>query len=298
MQLALGLVLWLLAGAVQAQDICLWQVEGGKSRVYLLGSVHVYKASGYPLPGPMEAAYRAADTLVLEVDMNSVAPGTVSRLLQDRGQYKGNDSLANHLSEPTRVLLDDYLAKHHMSPADVAGVKPWLLALRIQMRELSDEGYAAGSGIDEYFARQAAKDGKPVRQLETFESQIDLLALDTPQIQDLALRATLEDLDQSGEQVAQLMAAWREGDIDRMYAFATQSASRYPLLAGQLQRLVVARNHRMADKIRRWLGAGGTWLVVAGALHMGGPQGIVKLLGQEYKVTQLQTGSSITEADH
>ena len=43
----------------------------------------------------------------------------------------------------------------------------------------------------------------------------------------------------------------------------------------------------MAYKIREYANTKGTYLVVVGALHMGGEEGIIKLLRDSYEVTQL-----------
>lgn len=72
----LGLGLLVGAGACgmartqppQGPPVFLWEVEADRSRVYLLGSVHVLKAEDYPLTAPMEAAFEEAETLVFEVD--------------------------------------------------------------------------------------------------------------------------------------------------------------------------------------------------------------------------------------
>ena len=43
----------------------------------------------------------------------------------------------------------------------------------------------------------------------------------------------------------------------------------------------------MTDKIREYADTTGTYLVVVGALHMGGEKGIIQLLRDSYEVTQL-----------
>ena len=51
--------------------------------------------------------------------------------------------------------------------------------------------------------------------------------------------------------------------------------------------LIYERNTKMAHKIREYAATSGTYLVVVGALHMGGEQGLVHLLSQDYSVRQL-----------
>lgn len=53
---------WLIAFvclfvAQAASSLPLWELEGTRGRVQLLGSIHFLRASDYPLPEAMERAY-------------------------------------------------------------------------------------------------------------------------------------------------------------------------------------------------------------------------------------------------
>ena len=50
----------------------LWAVQGQHNTVYLLGSVHVLRASDGGLPDEAMAAYRDAEQLVMELDMDEL----------------------------------------------------------------------------------------------------------------------------------------------------------------------------------------------------------------------------------
>jgi len=84
-----------------------------------------------------------------------------------------------------------------------------------------------------------------------------------------------------------MTAAWREGDADTMYQLTVDSVKEYPKLQSQMNRLVFSRNMKMIDKVREYLNTDGRYMVVVGALHMGGPQGLINLLAKDYEVIQV-----------
>ena len=84
-----------------------------------------------------------------------------------------------------------------------------------------------------------------------------------------------------------LVEAWQQGAADRMLEMTLVSTARYPELSVQMNSLIYERNTKMVHKIREYAATNGTYLVVVGALHMGGEQGLVHLLSQDYSVVQL-----------
>lgn len=280
------MLLVLVLPQAEAHPICLWQIHSKGAEVYLLGSIHAVRRDVYPLPAPMEVAFRQAGTLVVEVDTNRLSPQRIARAMREKGTYQPPDTLDAHLSPATRSALAAWLKRRNIDPAALAGMKPWLVSLKLEMRELARLGYDPALGIDRHFLDEAALTRKPVEELETWEGQIDLLSSDPPAVQDLELRATLQELPHADAQIRALVAAWQRGDADGLWRLATSSSRRYPGLARQMRRLTTDRNRRMAVKIRGYLARGGNWLVVVGALHMGGPDGLVKLLGKDFRVVQ------------
>lgn len=277
----------LLAPAARAEPLSLWHIEHGDAEVYLLGSIHVSNASIYPLPEPVENAFRAADTVVLEVDMRNVSEGEVQRLLGDYGVYPGPESVRSNISPSTLDLLLAHLDKRGVPFDQVKHMRPWFLSVNLVIAEMQRLGYSNTYGIDEHFLRKADEADKDVRQLETFSEQIRMLASDPPDLQELSLKAALEEMDSLESQIAALMSAWETGDVDAMYALSMGSTRRYPELERQMERLLDERNVRMVEKIEGYLQEDGVFLVIVGALHMGGERGLVALLRRDFEVTQI-----------
>ncbi|MCB1691264.1 MAG: TraB/GumN family protein, partial [Pseudomonadales bacterium] len=271
----------------ETEKLCLWRVQHSAATVYLLGSVHVMMPGDYPLPATIEAAFGDADTVVVEVDMDQVDPAEMTALTRELGFFGPDQQLVDVLSASTNAKLKDYLTTEGLPPDRFEQMRPWLVSITLGASALSALGFSDEYGIDEHFLRAARRDGKRVAQLETFREQIQLLASDPLPVQDVALRATLDELDGMKEEVDELMAAWRAGDADRMYSLSMAPVDEYPELEDQMRRLIDERNKKMAEKIRGYLGREGTWMVIVGALHMGGEHGILRLLSQDFTITQL-----------
>jgi uncharacterized protein YbaP (TraB family) len=152
---------------------------------------------------------------------------------------------------------------------------------------LAVSGYDPELGIDQHYLYKAYGE-KEILELESFSEQMQVLSGDPPEIQYLSLRASLQEVDRTSNDLARLVSAWQQGDADGIYRIATRPIKRYPQLEVQLDRFIDERNFKMANKIRQYLDRPGNYLVIVGALHMGGRNGIINLLEQDFEVTQRQ----------
>lgn len=267
--------------------LCLWYFENEGTRIYLLGSIHAMKPDMYPLADPILDAFEEAEKVVFEVDLMQLDAFEANLVMQRQGMYRFPDSLQHDLRPETMVLLNEYLADKDMKMSQVEWMKPWYLGLVIAQMELIELGYQSDYGIDQYLLELAAEKGKEILQLETFQEQVDILSRDPIFIQDLSLRASLEERSSVKDDLELLIEAWEQGAADRMLELTLVSTSRYPDLLEQMNSLIFERNLRMAHKIREFAASSGTYLVVVGALHMGGEKGLIQLLSQDFNVRQL-----------
>ena len=266
--------------------VSLWKITNGEAVVYLLGSVHALKPQAYPLPRSMERAFSESNQTVFEVDLIAADDAAVAQLIQQLGFYRPPHTLQTELSADTLKLLKSHLAKKAIAFDDVKRMKPWFLSLRLAMDELISLEYDPDLGIDRYFQLKARRLGKPVIQLESIPEQLQLLASDPPNIQALALRVGIEESSVATQKLEVLIDAWRRGDADEMWRVAMERTE-YPILEGQIEKLVDNRNIAMANKITDYLSVKQTTLVVVGALHIGGQKGILNLISTDYSIEQM-----------
>jgi uncharacterized protein len=284
------LIGWIFILPVQALEkpISLWLLETEHSKVYLLGSVHAMKAEMYPLAAPIEKAFKEARKIAFEVDLTRLNQTEMNQIMQQHGFYTPPASIESDLPKETLGLLKDYLKENNLSFSNIRRMKPWFLMLTIGQTELAKHGFDSQYGIDQQLQQRALSIGKEILQLESFREQIELLSSDSMEVQELSLRATLEERVSLEEDLNVLITAWQNGNADRMLELAVEATAHYPELNQQTHNLIDNRNLKMANKIREYVAASGTYLVVVGALHMGGERGLVKLLSKDYSVKQLR----------
>jgi len=271
----------------ESKALSLWQIDHEEARVYLLGSVHALKPEHYPLSKTIEDAYSQSDITVFEIELGRLSSYEIALIMQELGSYTTPHSVESALSEKTLLLLNEYIIKNKFETGVFSQLKPWMISLQIALYEMRKSGYDSNLGIDQYFQMKAQKEGKPIIQLESFREQIELLAGDSKELQDLTLQSTLQESETVSSLIGDLVLAWQSGAADEMYAISTRDEHSYPELKGQMEKLLDDRNVKMAAKIKGFLNGNEHYFVVVGALHMGGPRGLLKLLGDDFKVIQM-----------
>lgn len=197
------------------------------------------------------------------------------RMLQAARRSDGR-RLQDALDPKTWQALTTYARKHGMPVDSLQTLEPWFVALTISLAEMSRQGMDPNAGLDHYLMAQAQASGKPADGLERAEEQIALLDGMSPTEQHQLLEESLDDAG-ANDQLRQLHAAWRSGDVRTLSTqMAEEMRQHYPAL---YQDINVERNARWVPRLEQRLGKGsGTTLVVVGALHLLGSDGVVERL--------------------
>jgi uncharacterized protein len=262
-----------------------WEIKSGDKTVYMFGSIHVAKPDFYPLPQAVEAAYKRAEVLAVELDAS--APG-LQQKLAPYITYAAPDKLQNHLSAATWKRLTDLDSNAAQA---MQSVKPGIVVTAISLGLMKGLGYAGESGIDLHFIKQAKADGKRILELETAEFQVQVLTSLSDADSDAMLGHTLDAM-KSGELVQMVDAmvnAWRSGDAETLAKIMRESSSKDPGSEKMMKALLDDRNLLMTEKIIQLLQSGKPAFIVVGAGHMAGPKSIVDLLQKKgITVTQIR----------
>jgi len=268
-----------------------WKVEPQENNtkekgvaVYLLGSIHVADKSFYPLREKIEASYDASDHLVVEIDVSRSDPAYYRKILSERGEYQGDDSIANHVTPETLKILKSKLDELDIPMSEVGKLKPGILVMTISMAQIIKMGYSPSMGIDFHFINKDRD--KDVIELESVEEQLDVM-LDIKD-SDLLLEETLRSMESTEALVSDLVSAWKQGDERAMDELLFgEMLDKYPSFTGIYDSLFFERNKKIADSIKRFLKKGDTYFVVVGAGHLVGDRGVVGLLEKDgYIVTR------------
>lgn len=267
----------------------LWKVSGkNDAHLYLLGSFHLLRAQDYPLAASTDKAFEASQRVVFELspqDMES--PAMASTLMQAAVRQDGS-SLRQELDSATWTRLQTYAAANALPLAQMEGMKAWFVGLTISIGQMQKLGLDPALGLDRHFMQRAAAAGKQVSGLEDIASQVQVLAGMSADEQKQMLVEALDEADKGGAQVRRLHDAWRRGDDVLLWNdMALEMRSTYPAL---YKRINSDRNDAWLPTLEGYLQAGqGGTLVVVGALHLLGEDGVVeKLRAKGYKVERVR----------
>lgn len=263
----------------------LWKVSDADNEVYLLGSFHLLKPDDYPLSRDVDLAFVDAEALVFELAPEEMASPQLGMQMGQAALRTDGTRLSDALPPQTASRLDAWvarngaaLAKQGIQPQALQMFEPWFVALMVTLTGMAEQGLDASLGLDAHMAARAARAQKPTSGLETGAQQIAFLDGMGAAEQQQFLEEALGESGQDGSDVRKLHAAWRAGDAETMWSgMALEMRTRYPAL---YQRINVARNDAWVPKIEARLARAGRddTLVVVGALHLLGEDGIVEKL--------------------
>lgn len=253
----------------------LWVAQGVQNSVYLLGSIHLLRPQDHPLPPVIDLVYEDVDELVMELDMDDLDYVDVMVAFRELGVLEDETRLRDLLGEELFAQASA-AAEATRIPIDLLDQsEPWLAAITAQEMLAMRVGFSGELGIEQYLTSRAIADGKPIGGLETVAEQLgflDGLPLDAQNqwfVHSLVDGLRIEMI------VDNLVAAWRAGDIDYLEQELLHEAKMSPELHDAI---LVRRNHNWIDKLLDYLDDDRDYLVVVGAAHMVGDDGIVKLL--------------------
>ena len=255
----------------------LWKVTRGEATLYLNGSVHLMTTNQYPLAAAFEQAYTASDKLVLEMDLAEAQTREGLSLFSQASLLPKGKQLADMLTPETQQALLDYCASIQVSPILFNHMKPWMALLMLTQVQLSREGFHPQLGLDTHFYERARRDGKPVVGLESLEEQLALLESLSDEDPDTLIRHGIEELQTLKQQVDALIASWEAGDTRGLETLLMENLRAFPTI---YQTLIVKRNRRWLQPLLRLLRTDDSTMVIVGAAHVVGNQGLLKLLAQ------------------
>ena len=295
-----------LAAAVAAQQIAqdpghgiFYRVSGGKSEMFLLGSIHVGNKEMYPMCAAIQKALRNADTLVFECDTTSQeAQAMTAQMMQN------DKPLSACIGSDCYEQLQKAAGELGYSMASFEQMKPWAvtstLTVAAAAREMESGSSRAASalGVENMVRRQA--NGKEIAYLETAAEQLGLMENFSPALQEYLLesacKAILEPENVTGtdEDIDLWPDWWRDGNAQAFAASYTNGLSKEasPELAREYHAaLMTTRNRQMAQKLCNMLESENhSYVVTVGLMHLVLPEDSIirELQSMGYTVEQIK----------
>lgn len=222
-----------------------WSIHRpGGGTVYLAGSVHVLAAAAY---------------------------------VSAHGRIEGDGSLRTLLGAARFARVDAEARALGLPLDSVAQLEPWAVALALTQLQLTKLGLDPAQGVEQQLTTRAGADGKPIEGLETLEEQLGMLdGLSYPD-QARFLELTADEAETIATELDAMLAAWRRADTRALERLLLAEYERLPAL---YRPLVTDRNRRWLPRIEALLARSDDTLVVVGAMHLVGPDGLLALLAR------------------
>lgn len=252
-----------------------WAVEKNGHTIYLAGTIHLLREKDYPLPDVFEQAYNDSSRLIFELPPDSEGSGEIVLRMRKLGTYPDGAQLSDQLSADTLKRIREWADRSDYPMSAITQYRPWFLALTIAAIEYQALGAESGRGIDAWYGKKAAADGKPGAGLETVEHQLSLFSSLPDTIQEQLLLQTLSEAATMKKDFEEMIASWRAGETEKLQQFLYRDADKFPEL---MEEFLVKRNQAWIAPLMTCLEKGGRAMVLVGAGHIGGKSGLLELL--------------------
>lgn len=246
----------------------------GVAPSYVFGTLHSSDPEILALPPAAKAAFAQSTTYVMEVLSD---PASTARAMERALLPKGR-SLHQILGDKGFAQVVEALKVYGLSGFVIDRMEPWLLltVLATTPEEMARQQQGAVL-LDVWLEQEAERQGKSRMGLEIAEEQIRILR-DLPRwLQAGALVGTIKQLEKGKALQAEMIALYLAGEMTDLLNKMRESFGVGFVGWFAEQRLLVVRNHRMAERAVPYLDKGGVFIAV-GAGHLGGEEGLLQLL--------------------
>jgi hypothetical protein len=253
----------------------MWRLQADDARVYLLGSFHLLPPSVDWHDTRVETAMAEADAVAFEIDLREMEKPEVAASIMKRATLPDGQVLKDKLSPETYAHLQRVAADLPINMSTLEKAKPWFAATGLVMAYSMSRGADPAMGVDSVLTREAAAAGKDIRTFETIDQQFDLLETMSQEDPDFLMMDAIRLFEDDHDLLDRTVSAWMSGDSQVLDGLMREDLGPF---AGAYERFIVDRNTAWVPQIEAMIREGGTYLVVVGAGHLVGDQGVVALL--------------------
>ena len=262
-----------LASVLKAQDnAILWKISGNglSEESYLYGTLHLLCEDYLNLSPELSGSIQSADKIVMELDMDDPA------LASEMQKYAGNPdqiNLRSMLKKGDAKALDEFLIKHYSTGLDQLGyLRPITLMsmVLVKLLECPIKSYEVS------FVELAQAQEKEIVGLETVEFQMSVFEEISQETQLDWIIDMVRDIESQGEIYLKLMSAHKKGDLATIMKLLGETTRDYESYEDIL---INNRNRNWIAPMEKEMQSQSTIFAV-GAGHLGGNQGVVRLLEQ------------------
>jgi len=284
----------ILATTLKCANNFLWEVENGKNKVYLLGSLHIMPEEVYPLNDKIEEAFEEADILVVEVDASNANQEKIQKLIGEKAFFGEGENLQTVLPEDLYKTVSEKFEELGVPMEQIDIYRPWFVSLTLGLTGLSKLGIKPGLGIDIHFLNKAHEKEMEILELETATSQLEMLSSFSDEVQIDYLQYSTDNFEQVDTIFEDMLEAWKNRDVEKMNAITKvkmlELAEELPGMTDYYNKLFIERDEKIMVQLELLLNneEEKVYFIIIGAFHFVGEDGLLKRLNDKgYKTKKL-----------
>lgn len=282
-----------------------YKVTDKKGRtLWLLGTIHVGDNRTGFLPREIYDAFAASESLAVEFDtiafqQQAVSDPILKSQLASVYYYGDGSSTAQHLDTQLHEKAYALILASGSNSMEIPKMRPVFWESLLETFYLSQDGeLTSQQGMDTRLLLLAREQGKPIQNIESGLSQMQMLTGFSDPLQALLLRQTVNTtLSQYCEAICQLYEAWCLGDEAAILAAinddtAAMTEEELALYSEYNKAMVTNRNTTMLKAAKDYIKSGKTTFFAVGLAHLLGQDGLVaNLQSAGYTVEQVTYNS-------
>ena len=268
-----------------------YKVTGANDQtLWLLGTIHIGDERTGFLPAQITNAFANSDALALEFNTDAfneqaAQDPTFLQQLTDAYYYTDGSKTSVHLDAALYEKAYPLLLASGNNTASIPYMKIAIwnnLITNFQLQQ--DYGLTAEQGLERRLQDMAQKQNKPILEIESGLSQIQMLTGYSEPLQILLLQETVStSLIESNQDLRELYELWcagNETDLTNAVVEDTADMTEEELALYQeyYKATITDRNARMLDVAKEYLESGDTVFYAVGLAHLLGEDGLVKSL--------------------
>ena len=247
-----------------------------KSKVYILGSIHVADSTFYPLDDKILDAFDDADAIITLID-----PNEKERLNAESKKalcYAEDDSLQNHISDSTYRRVKAYFEANQIPLKILNRSTPAFLMIIIEQTETNKAGFNYNARLEVYFSNKAGK--KNVIGLETADQQFEIIDMVNYYSDlDVMLCNQLNNSKENISDLHKMVAAWKAHDPEKIDQAIKENTRRFSAAEQKSNdEIFKTRSENFESQIRFALNTEKTYFAIIGSLYLVDESGIIDLL--------------------
>ncbi len=259
----------------------LWKIEGNNipEGSYLFGTMHLIEKEYFVFPKNLEKIVSKTDQLVMEIAGIPSQEESMKYAFLNEGSFF--DFFTKEETDTILAWVNSNLGfKEEMFKAAFSKMKPFVM---VQLA-ITKQYIGKTKSYETTFQSLAEKNKLPIKGLETIEFQMSLFDNLTKEEQAEMVMESIRDSKKSDLQLKKMQQVYSRQNIDSLYMLVQEENG---LLTKKQDIFLADRNVRWIPQIQKLLSEKKCFIAV-GAGHLGGPNGIIRLLQKEgYTLTPI-----------